>query len=611
MAYTTIPEDNEVIANLPGDIRAVTATVTAHTEAESGAHEASAISLNPTGSVSSTDVQAAIKELDTGITKLDTEKAPISHASTTNMFGGASAVNYGHAIASSATPMMNGIAASGTDNGKYAREGHVHPTDTTRASLASPELTGIPSAPTAVHGTNTTQVATTAFVQSAVSSNKTPGITDYISNGREVTAGNGLSVNISNGVDSIAGNTISFDASSLSLSPRMASLIFDKSDGTTGKIDAALPEADANTVALWDFSSWDGSSAIPNSAVGVNGNTIAVSNNLTKAGTVNRIDGYTGYAAQGDGKSGYFTSANYTNIPIGSAEREINILFTCGSVSISRILMYYGSTGGPNGVIIDIGGNNLGVNNMYTQYATGYLVETGKTYLLTACYDGTSLFVYINGELVYKTAATFTTTAGVLNVLNYLNSNWLYGIDTIHFIELRNKMRSPYQIKDIASKLLIPCRYYPDASKPDYTDIRSILPDNAIAIAKVRTSSSAVSEIDKTYGIGRREGAVGGNRRVFLGRQYFSGRQVVSWDNPFATRKVETEIYWAQDTNGSDETLVMSWDTVPNGDTYGVQPYGSKNPSKIKIQTAPNGVCVIEGAVKASGYIGCYAEVIE
>lgn len=44
MAYTTKPADNETIANLPGDIRAVTALVTEHKEATSAAHVASAIS---------------------------------------------------------------------------------------------------------------------------------------------------------------------------------------------------------------------------------------------------------------------------------------------------------------------------------------------------------------------------------------------------------------------------------------------------------------------------------------------------------------------------------------------------------------------------------------
>lgn len=38
-----------------------------------------------------------------------------------------SATTYGHSMASSATPLIAGTAAVGTDNGKFAREGHVHP----------------------------------------------------------------------------------------------------------------------------------------------------------------------------------------------------------------------------------------------------------------------------------------------------------------------------------------------------------------------------------------------------------------------------------------------------------------------------------------------------
>jgi hypothetical protein len=62
------------------------------------------------------------------------------------------------------TPAMNGAAARGTST-HFARADHVHPTDTSRAPLASPTLTGTPAAPTAAGGTNTTQIATTAFVQ--------------------------------------------------------------------------------------------------------------------------------------------------------------------------------------------------------------------------------------------------------------------------------------------------------------------------------------------------------------------------------------------------------------------------------------------------------------
>ena len=68
---------------------------------------------------------------------------------------------------SSTTPLMDGTAAVGTGT-TYARADHRHPTDTSRAPLASPALTGTPTAPTATAGTNTTQVATTAFVKTAV-----------------------------------------------------------------------------------------------------------------------------------------------------------------------------------------------------------------------------------------------------------------------------------------------------------------------------------------------------------------------------------------------------------------------------------------------------------
>ena len=71
------------------------------------------------------------------------------------------------AVASTTTPKMDGTAAVGTENA-FARGDHRHPVDTSRAPLASPEFTGTPTAPTAAAGTNTTQIATTAFVKAAV-----------------------------------------------------------------------------------------------------------------------------------------------------------------------------------------------------------------------------------------------------------------------------------------------------------------------------------------------------------------------------------------------------------------------------------------------------------
>lgn len=62
-----------------------------------------------------------------------------------------------------ATPAMDGTAAVGSAT-KYAREDHVHPTDTSRAPLASPTFTGTPAAPTATSDNSSTLLATTAFV---------------------------------------------------------------------------------------------------------------------------------------------------------------------------------------------------------------------------------------------------------------------------------------------------------------------------------------------------------------------------------------------------------------------------------------------------------------
>ena len=70
--------------------------------------------------------------------------------------------------ASTTTPFMDGTASVGSET-TFARGDHRHPSDTSKADLDSPDFTGTPKAPTAAAGTNTTQIATTAFVNSAVS----------------------------------------------------------------------------------------------------------------------------------------------------------------------------------------------------------------------------------------------------------------------------------------------------------------------------------------------------------------------------------------------------------------------------------------------------------
>ena len=60
-------------------------------------------------------------------------------------------------------PLGDGAASAGSST-SGSRQDHRHPTDTTRAPLESPALTGTPTAPTAAPGTNTKQIANTEFV---------------------------------------------------------------------------------------------------------------------------------------------------------------------------------------------------------------------------------------------------------------------------------------------------------------------------------------------------------------------------------------------------------------------------------------------------------------
>ena len=97
--------------------------------------------------------------------------------------------------ASAANPVINGTATAGSSS-RYSRADHIHPTDTTRAPVASPTFTGTPAAPTAAADTNTTQLATTAFVAQ-----------NYAKQTRTVFAGAGLT----GGGDLTANRTIAAD----------------------------------------------------------------------------------------------------------------------------------------------------------------------------------------------------------------------------------------------------------------------------------------------------------------------------------------------------------------------------------------------------------------
>ena len=103
------------------------------------------LAFAPAGSVAATTVQAAIEELDTEKAPLasptftGTPAAPTATAGTNTTQLATTAFVLGQS--SSTTPVMNGTAAVGTGT-TFARADHVHASDTSRAPLASPSLTG-------------------------------------------------------------------------------------------------------------------------------------------------------------------------------------------------------------------------------------------------------------------------------------------------------------------------------------------------------------------------------------------------------------------------------------------------------------------------------------
>jgi len=139
--------------------------------------------------------------------------------------------------------------------------------------------------------------------------------------------------------------------------------------------------------------------------------------------------------------------------------------------------------------------------------------------------------------------------------------------------------------------------------------IDDVLPTNSVALAFARTNSTNVIEYNDTdYGYGRREKAVGGNRKVFLGWKYFSGTTTLTWDNPFKTRKIKAYYTWAQDANGTNESDISP--EFASGTTYGVRNIDT-SVNRLSVLVGASGACNSNGAWQTSGYIGCYAEVLE
>ena len=435
-----------------------------------------------------------------------------------------------------------------------------------------------------------------------------PGISDYIARGRKITPGDGLQVSISSGVDYISGQTIEFTENTLDLPERSACLLYDKADGTSGYVAAVLPEVDNNTVGLWVFNQTGAGAPIPNLAEGIS--PVAGGGPMLPYGGIASVDGWSDYALKANGTNGYHETENSNNFPTGTATRGIIWFGRIDALQANSFIWSYGQvpTNGREFSLCFHANGELQLTISGSGISLGYVVKVANYYLIETYLDAGVLYLYVDGSLVYQGNHSINTTATTLSIGHRWHYSGQYGAITTCFVSMRNALRTPQQIARSANKLFIPNFYTNEDG--NRKSIKELLPANAISIGFVRTNSSEVilkNDIDYKYG--RHEGAVGGNRKVFLGWQAFSGGTVLDWDNPFGTRKTDAYYCFATDANGANESPIEPR-FISGSSDYGVEVFPSSS-NALRCRTRPNGVVCLNDIWQTSGYIGCYAEVLE
>ena len=232
-------------------------------------------------------------------------------------------------------------------------------------------------------------------------------------------------------------------------------------------------------------------------------------------------------------------------------------------------------------------------------------ITTGVPIFIAVIINGTSATAYIGSQ------ERKTITIPVLDSTSYPTSiGWdapapYFFNGTMDYVMFGNYELTQAEIAQLYSALMLTGRR---------NIIDDIIPANAISLGFVRTNSTKVIEKnDSWYKFGRREGAKGGNRKVFLPWKYFSGGGYLKWENPFGTGKYSKEIHWAQDARGTNELPCNS--AFYSNTAYGVYPTsantGYNDAQNITMATLPTGVTNFNGVWKTSGYIGVYIECLE
>ena len=270
-----------------------------------------------------------------------------------------------------------------------------------KAALASPTLTGTPKAPTASAGTNTTQIATTAFVTTALS-NKTSvsgnaGTATKLANARTITLDGDVSGSVSfDGSDNV---TITTTVADDSHNHTIANV-----DNLQANLDAKAPLASPALV---------GTPTAPTATAGTNTTQIATTAFVTTA-VANKTSVASATKATQDASGNVITSTYATKTELTNG--------LAGKANTATTLSGYGITNAYTKTEVD----TAIANSAYTLPTASSTLGGVKTTSTVTSTSGLTACPIISGVPYYKdtdttyTLSSFgvTATAAELNALD-------------------------------------------------------------------------------------------------------------------------------------------------------------------------------------------------
>ena len=304
-----------------------------------------------------------------------------------------------------------------------------------KANIASPTFTGVPAAPTASPGTNTTQLATTAFVQAAVGAS---GVSSFSAGSTGFTPSTATT-----GAITLAGTlNVANGGTGVTTSTGSGSVVLSASPTLTGTPLAPTATAGTNTTQI-------ATTAFVQTAVSSGGTPSQINPTPTNTGTLYPVfltstaGGASTTYVESDGSMNYDPANNILNLPRLTATTQIQSpIYSNGSGQTVSINASGGLIAG-NQVIVQIQGttyyyfdqnafyltqpvNNVIssiLNDLYLLWPSGKLLSFNNW----ANFDNTGLYMASTRKIqaqTFETQPAQNLTLNVPTATNFINFNF-------------------------------------------------------------------------------------------------------------------------------------------------------------------------------------------